>query len=108
MRRVGYHPRVLEDVDEIAIYLEQDSEEAADRFHATVEKAFRHLAELPGMGAPRYFLNPRLGELRFWPIKGFERYLEFYRTTRKSIEFLRVLHASRDIQNILEEDFGPG
>jgi len=34
-------------------------------------------------------------------VKGFEKYLIFYRAMDERVEILRVLHSSRDIDNML-------
>ena len=39
-------------------------------------------------------------------MKGFEKYLVFYRATDGLVEILRVLHASRDIDGILSAEEG--
>jgi plasmid stabilization system protein ParE len=39
-----------------------------------------------------------------WPIHGFEKHLIFYRPLKDAVEIVRVLHASRDIRRIFEEE----
>jgi toxin ParE1/3/4 len=39
-----------------------------------------------------------------WLVKGFEKYLIFYRTTDELVEIVRVLHAARDIDGILSAE----
>jgi toxin ParE1/3/4 len=46
--------------------------------------------------------NLALRGLRWWRVKGFKRYIIFYRPSLQGIEVLRVLHAARDIEGILE------
>ena len=58
---------------------------------------------MPEMGALRHFGNPALKDIRMWPIKGFEKHLVFYHPIENGIEVIRVLHAARDIQSIIEE-----
>ncbi len=38
--------------------------------------------------------------MRKWTVKGFERYLIFYRYTDEYVEVVRVIHAARDIPSI--------
>ena len=57
----------------------------------------------PEMGSPREFENPRLTGLRMWPIKGFLRYLIFYRPFEDGIEIIRVLRGEQDITAILKD-----
>jgi toxin ParE1/3/4 len=91
------------DLAEQADYLAERSLEAALRFLDAVAETFRDLASMPEMGSPRQVRNPALAGLRKWRIRGFEDYLIFYRPIGNGIEVLRVLHAARDIDAILEE-----
>jgi toxin ParE1/3/4 len=40
--------------------------------------------------------------VRLWRVRGFNSYLIVYRPTDTGIEVIRVLHAARDIEAILE------
>lgn len=55
------------------------------------------------MGKICQFSNPRLVDVRQQAIKGFKRYLVFYRVTDTGVEILRVIHSARDIEAILDE-----
>ena len=70
------------------------------RFFDAADDAIKKLAEMPGMGRFRDFDNPEFRDVRSWPIKGFENYLIFYRSTPRGIEVIRVLHGARDIDAI--------
>jgi len=59
---------------------------------------------MPHMGPARVFRNPRLRDLRIWPIRGFEKIVIFYRPIEGGIEVVRVLHGARDVKGILEEE----
>lgn len=48
--------------------------------------------------------NPELGNIRQQAVKGFKKYLVFYRPTDLGVEILRVIHGARDIEAILEEE----
>ena len=39
-----------------------------------------------------------------WQVRGFEKHLIFYRPIKDGIEIIRVLHASRDLVAVLDED----
>jgi hypothetical protein len=41
-----------------------------------------------------------------WPILGFKRYL-FYLPLSNGVDGVRILHASRDVEPILEKDLRP-
>ncbi len=91
---------LLEHVD----YLAQERPEAVVRFVDAVEHAFDRIAEMPGIGAPRVFSNPRLHGIRLWPVPEFEMYLIFYQFVDEEIRVLRVLHGARDVSAIINEN----
>ena len=65
-------------------------------FISGIESAFRHIAQFPGSGSPKYGLALNLPGLRSWPVEGFP-YLVFYTETTTHLDVWRVLHAERDI-----------
>jgi toxin ParE1/3/4 len=90
------------DLEDHFVYIGMDSLDAAERFLLAAERAFESLAAMPGIGSSYRSLDPRLSGLRFFPIKGFGKYLVFYRPLAQGIEIVRVLHGARDIAAILE------
>jgi toxin ParE1/3/4 len=100
--RIEVRPRARRDIDEIADFIAQDSVAVGRRFYDAAQDSFRQLAAMPGMGRLRQFRNPQMAELRSWAIRGFEKFLIFYRATDHGIEVVRVLHGARDVETILE------
>ena len=91
MSRVLKRPLAHCDLAEIWSFIADDSEAAADRFLAVLQRKFRLLATQPQMGR----LRPELMlELRSFPVG---RYVAFYLAMADGIELLRVLHGARDI-----------
>jgi toxin ParE1/3/4 len=84
-------------------YLTQDRPAAALAFIDAVERAFARLAELPEIGSPRAFRNPRLEGIRMWPVPQFQNYLIFYRIAGEAIQVLRILHAAQDYTRFFRE-----
>ena len=82
-------------------YIARDNPTAADGFLVAAERSFQTLANLPRMGQIWPSPDPRLADLRFWPIPRFEKYLVFYQPTDEGILVVRVLHSARDIPSIL-------
>jgi toxin ParE1/3/4 len=39
-----------------------------------------------------------------WRVRGFAKHLIFYRPIEDGIEVIRILHASRDLAAVLDED----
>jgi toxin ParE1/3/4 len=91
-------PRARRDIIEQALYISA----AAERFQDAIEEAEQMLTAMPRLGAPRPFR--RLKGLRMWQVRGFEKHLIFYRPIKGGIEVIRVLHASRDLVAVLDED----
>ncbi|WP_341525663.1 type II toxin-antitoxin system RelE/ParE family toxin [Nostoc sp. UHCC 0302] len=95
MSEVNKRPQVIRDLIELATYI---------AFLAVAEKTFQQLAKIPGIGKNCQFSHPSLGDIRQYAIKGFKKYIIFYRVTELGIEILRVIHGARDIEAILDED----
>jgi toxin ParE1/3/4 len=103
MKRILKRAAALQDLDNLAAFIGQDSPNAALRFLEAAEREFKSLAGMPGLGSIWESSNPQCAGLRMWPIPGFANHLIFYRETKKAIEVIRVLHASRDIESIFPE-----
>ena len=95
----AYHirPRAAQDLDDIRLYIAQDSPIAAlntmERFH----EVFRRIAQFPMMGRAR----PELAaQLRSFPVGN---YLIFYRPTSGGVDISRILHGSRDIEALFAQ-----
>jgi plasmid stabilization system protein ParE len=88
----------------LASYIAQDSLATAERFLDAFEKTLDLLTKSPLIGNLYPFRHPRLGGIRRFFVKGFPNHLIFYRVhpKRQTIEIIRVLYASRDIQKLFE------
>lgn len=98
MAEILFTPLASEDLQEIWVYLaENASKETANKFLLSVKKKCETVAEFPEMGRVRheYLLN-----LRSFP---FSNYIIFYLPFDNGIEVLRIVHGSRDIQQIFDE-----
>ena len=69
----------------------------ADRIRDELFAAFDELARTPGIGHYRRDLVAE--PLRFWRVRD---YLIIYRSEKRPIEVVRVLHGKRDVQALLE------
>ena len=104
-----YHvlPAADRDLDDQAAYLlAEASLDTALRFYDAASVTFGKIAGMPGIGERWPSANPRLAGLRVWRIEGFENHLIFYRAADKGIEIIRVIHAARDIDRVLESGHG--
>ncbi len=103
MNKVNKRPQVIRDLIEVATYIAADNLDASDRFLMAAESTFQKLAKAPKMGKPCQFSNPRLAGIRQQAIKGFRRFLIFYRIADDKVEILRVIHGARDLESILDD-----
>jgi len=84
--------------------VEQDKPEVAERFLSAVRKTMEGIVRTPQGGAPKRLSREALHGLRSWPVKGFEDIRVYYLAHEAGVRVVRVLHAKRDINNILEKD----
>ena len=96
-------PQAKRDIIKSALYIAEDNQRAAEEFLDTLEKTFEDLSKMPNMGVGRDYVNPRLKGMRMWPVPNFEKYLIFYLRTKKSLEIVRLIHASRNIEEIFKQ-----
>ncbi|MEP0924824.1 type II toxin-antitoxin system RelE/ParE family toxin [Leptolyngbya sp. ST-U4] len=91
--------RPLAELDLLDIwdYIADDSLDRADEFLDRIEGKLETLALNPGMGRRREELLPGL---RSFPIAN---YVVFYREIKDGIDVIRVLHGSRDIEEIFRQ-----
>ena len=90
-------PRAEQDVSDIWDYIADDNIEAADRVLDALENGMVKLAKNPGIGHWREELTDK--RHRFLLVHS---YLIVYRYKTKPLQITRVLHAARDVQNILD------
>jgi toxin ParE1/3/4 len=102
--RVAIRRRADRDLEDRGDFLARSSTRTARRFYQAARETFEQLAAMPGLGSPWESDRPELTGLRVFAIRGFSNDLIFYRPLEgeDGIEVIRVLHASRDIEGILE------
>ena len=82
--------------------LTADAPEIAIRFREAVRHTMQSLGQNPHVG-PRYSSgNPRLRELRSWPVAGFEAIRIYYVVETDAMHIIRILHGKRDVKRVLE------
>lgn len=85
-------------------YLAASDYNKALEFFDAARLTFADLARMPSMGSCYPSTQERLKNLRRWYIKGFKRYLIFYRFQTDSIEIVRILYGTQDIQTLLDRE----
>jgi plasmid stabilization system protein ParE len=88
-----------QDLEEIWDYLAAENRQAAERVFKGIEAAIRKLAKTPTLGHLREDLADRRN--RFFLVYS---YLIVYRSGTKPLEIIRILHASRDVRDLLGLD----
>ena len=98
--RVFKRPQAIDDIEECFAYITKDNLEIGIGFLAAIESSLKQLVKFPHLGKSRKFQYKQFREVRMLRVKGFEHYLIFYCITEKTIEVIRVLQGSRDIDNL--------
>jgi toxin ParE1/3/4 len=93
-------PQAREDIKQIAAYIKEDSPQSSTAFRQTLENIYELLLELPEIGTARNFHNPEMTGLRMLPVRKFDMYLIFYRSTPEGLEIVRVVHGARDLPSL--------
>ncbi len=84
--------------------LSADAPEIAIRFREAVKRTIQSLSQNPHVG-PRYSSsNPRVQNLRSWPVAGFEAIRIYYALEADALHIIGILHGKRDVRQILENE----
>jgi toxin ParE1/3/4 len=102
-RRILLHENATLDLHEHFNYLAQTNEDLAFRFFDAARQTFAALARLPGMGQIYDGGAEDILNIRRWSVKGFKKYLIFYRYDDEMLEILRVIHATRNLEPLLRD-----
>ncbi|MGA3186220.1 MAG: type II toxin-antitoxin system RelE/ParE family toxin [Bryobacteraceae bacterium] len=94
MKRFELSRRALRDLEGILDFIAERSLDAADRVQDDFDRAFRRLAQDPGMGHLRQDLTKR--EVLFWRVHS---YLVIYEGSTP-LRIVRILHGKRDVSKV--------
>jgi toxin ParE1/3/4 len=100
--RILIHEDANLDLQEHFQYLAQSNHDSALRFFDAARQTFASLARMPGMGQRYESEDEEIIDIRKWLVKGFSRYLIFYRYNDEMIEILRIVYATRDLTPLLK------
>jgi toxin ParE1/3/4 len=102
MGKVHKHAAAKRDLVEHFVYLAENAGlETADRFLLQADASFSDLVRHPALGVELASSRVEMAGMRKWQVKGFEKFLIFYRPRRDGVSIVRVLHASQDWWGIL-------
>ena len=102
-RLILKRPQAERDIEECFVYIAENDLDIGISFLVAVEDSLEKLSIMPLIGKIKTFKNIKGSDLRFWPVKGFDSYLLFYLANDDSVELVRLLHSSRDVDGV----FGP-
>lgn len=103
MTTINRSDTAIQDLDDLAKFIQRESPQAAIRFLSAAEATFQCLAAMPELGQRQSFGKKELADVRVWQVREFENYLIFYKPSERGIDVLRVLHASRDAPSVFDE-----
>jgi plasmid stabilization system protein ParE len=97
----GYQftPQAVQDLFEIWRYIAGDELDAANRVEEAVHAACAFVADTPRAGSVREDLTAL--PLRFWLVKPYRNYWIVYDPEKKLLQVIRIIHAARNIPQIL-------
>ena len=93
---------VLEELIDLSFHIALDNEEAAHNFLNACNESFELLAKSVYISSLCNFDNPQLRDVRKWFVKGFKKYLIFYRPFEDGVEILHIIHGARDTDGYLK------
>jgi len=89
------------DILAIVDHISDDNPPAAAAVYGAYEYSLELLKRTPDMGRLYRSPDPRLANIRAWPIHRYHNYLIFYRHTDGTVEVLHIWHGARDISALL-------
>lgn len=101
---INITPKANQDLDDLFEFMAQNNPDIALRFFDAARETIARLALMPNIGNKYFTNNPHLKGLRKWGIKGFNNYLIFYLASENELTIVRIIHASRDFNSILEQE----
>ena len=98
MNKVIFSPEAVQDLENIWLYIAQDSLDRADNFIDTLRDfCMEDLALFPQIGGTRDYLSKDLLAIPF------KNHMIYYRCRSEHVEIVRVLHGSRDMGSIFNQ-----
>lgn len=92
---------VFDILDQASWYREREGSALALRWERALTLSLLQLTSNPLIGALCRFKAPELQGIRRLSVRGFPKYLVFYRTFRNKVTVLRIVHGARDLESLL-------
>ena len=84
--------------------LDRKLPDVATRFRDAVKNTAKIISRHPLASPTCPVRNPRLQNLRSWPVLGFEAIRFYFVVEDGALRVIRILHGKRDVRKILEEE----
>lgn len=97
---VSKRPQAARDIEEYFVYIGEDNFDAAVNFLIAVEDGLAELSRFPYLGKVDDTVHEPMNNRRIWHVRGHLHYLLLYQITNDSIDLIRVIHSSRDLESI--------
>ena len=104
MKRAVFRPDAEADFAHATEYYEREQLRLGTKFSDAFQAVTRRLVEMPGLGSNRY--AHIVSGLRMLAFRSFP-YGIFYFEREKHVEFVRLLHSSRDLPAALQLEVDP-
>jgi antitoxin ParD1/3/4 len=91
--------QAIEDLDAIWWTIAEDNRDAAEQVEMEILATCKRLARHPRIGAKRQDIT--MLPVRFWTITKFPNYVIVYRPETNPLQVVAVLHAKRDLREVL-------
>jgi toxin ParE1/3/4 len=101
MKGIIIGPKAYADLEDYYEFIAQTNSTAALRFFDAARQTFVQIARFPEIGAVYTAIAPGQ-DLRKWHIKGYRKYLIFYRVRDESVTIVRIIYAARNVDQILD------
>ena len=82
-------------------FIGQQEDTVASRFLDAYEETLGSIADFPELASTWESDVPRLNSLRVKLIRGFEKYLVFFRLVEQTAYVVRVVHGHQNLDNVL-------
>ncbi len=84
--------------------LTAEAPQIALRFREAVRRTIQSLSQNPHVGSRYSSSNPRIQNLRYWPVAGFEAIRIYYALEEDGMHIIRILHGKRDVRRLLQSE----
>jgi toxin ParE1/3/4 len=95
---------VEDELWEIWSFIAKDNPQAAADVVEAVHDTLKLLASNPRIGKQRAFRNPRLKDIRSFPVSGYGNYVIFYRIVADGVQAIRVYHGARNLDGLFKDE----